>query len=168
MTRRPSTKSFPMRRWLAWILLLSLAGLAPLHGADDASVEAARALFERYQQLERRFDPELASLYDKDAVIWVTRVYSNGVVRELKIPGELYQMAIRQSREQAAEHGDFNEYSEVQFQPMDDGVKIQAQRFNLWRNYRSPYTAVVRPDAQGEWQIVEEHFETQVPEPASE
>lgn len=168
MTSFPSAKSFSMRRWLAAIVFLSLAGLAPAHGADDPSIQAARALFERYQQLERNFDPELASLYDEDAVIWVTRIYSNGVVRQLKIPGELYQMAIRQSMDQAAEHGDFNEYSEVRFQAMDEGVKIQAQRYNLWRNYRSPYAAIVRPDGQGEWRIVEERFETQVPEPATE
>lgn len=152
------------RVWLYWGLLACGTALA----AERAPEQGARALFERYQQLERSFDPELASLYAPDAVVWVTRVYANGVVRQLKIPGDIYQMAIRQSMAEAAEHGDFNEYSQVAYTPTEDGVKIQAQRFNLWRNYRSPYMALVRPDDQGDWRIVEEHFETQVPYAATE
>lgn len=152
---------------LAWLLVgWSTAGAAM--GAEGDPAQSARALFERYQALERNFDPELASLYHDDAVVWVTRIYSNGVVRQLKIPGDIYQMAIRESMDEAAEQGDFNQYSEVDFTPVDQGVRIEAQRFNLWRNYRSPYRALVRPDDQGNWRIVEEHFETQVPYPANE
>lgn len=148
--------------------LLGLATVPMAVGSDDRRIDAASQLFDRYQQLERSFDPDLASLYADDAVIWVTRIYANGVVRQLKIPGDVYGLAVRQSMEQAAEHGDFNEYSDIQFLPQDSGVRIQAQRFNLWRNYHSPYAALVAPGADGTWRIVEEHFETQVPHPATE
>ena len=151
-------------------LAVSLIGLLAISfaAAADERLSGAQEFFDRYQQLERSFDPELASLYDEDAVIWVTRIYSNGVVRQLKIPGDVYRMAIRQSRDKAAEYGDFNEYSEVQFEPRQQGVEIQATRFNLWRNYRSPYFAFVQADDGGKWRIVEERFETQVPHPATE
>jgi len=136
-------------------------------GAQEVAPEA-RALFDRYRSLERSFDPRLAELYDDDAVILVTRIYSNGVVRQLKIPGDVYKLALRQSMENAAEQGDFNEYSEVEFATRDGAVLITAQRYNLWRNYSSPYRAVLRQGRDGAWRIVEERFETQVPYAATE
>lgn len=156
------------RRRLAYWWLACALGFGGAAQAESDPLGAARALFDRYQKLERTFDPELASLYDDEAEIWVTRIYSNGVVRQLKIPGDVYKMALRQSMAEAAEQGDFNEYSEARFTTTDQGVRIDATRFNLWRNYRSPYTALVQPDAAGQWRIVEEHFETQVPTPATE
>lgn len=128
----------------------------------------ARALFERYQTLERSFDPALADLYADDAVIRVTRIYANGVVRHLKIPGDLYQMALRQSMADAAAQGDFNQFSAVDFKRREGGVEVTAQRYNLWRNYTSPYRAMLRPGADGQWQIAEEYLETRVPQQASE
>lgn len=154
---------------LAIVGLMVWAALGgPLQAAEEDRLAAVRAFFDRYQNLERNFDPELASLYHQDAVVWVTRIYSNGVVRQLKIPGDVYQLAIRQSMDAAAEHGDFNEYSDIRVVPQADHVRIEATRYNLWRNYRSPYSAVVRRGPDGEWRIVEERFETQVPQPATE
>lgn len=148
-------------------LLAWLAVSVGVH-AEDERLAGAREFFDRYRSLERNFDPELASLYAEDAVIWVTRIYSNDVVRQLKIPGDIYRLALRDSMDEAAEHGDFNEYSQIQFLPQAQGVQIQAQRYNLWRHYRSPYFALIRPDAEGEWRIAEERFETRVPHPATE
>lgn len=167
MTHRPD-QIHASKRPLALLLAMCVWGFSVAARAEAPSLDDARAFFERYQQLERSFDPELASLYADDAVVWVTRIYANGVIRQLKIPGDIYSMAIRQSMAEAAEHGDFNEYSDVQYEPDGQQVRIEASRFNLWRNYRSPYSALLRRDDEGRWRIVEEHFETRVPTAASE
>ncbi len=143
-------------------------GVAFVARAEDGRVVEAQDFFARYQQLERTFDPELASLYAKDSVIWVTRIYANGVVRQLKIPGDLYRQVLRESMEQAKKRGDYNKYSDVRFDSQPDGVRIRATRYNVWRDYRSPYAALVRPGEDGNWRIVDEHFETRIPQPAEE
>ncbi len=153
---------------LAVVCWLMVAGSASGALAEDQRVAAAQTFFARYQRLERNFDPELASLYAKDSVIWVTRIYSNNVVRQLKIPGDLYRQALRESMEHAEQRGDYNEYSDVRFDPQPGGVRIRAMRYNVWRDYRSPYAALVRPGGDGNWRIVDEHFETRVPQPATE
>ncbi len=145
-----------------------LAGVAFGAHAEDGRVAEAREFFARYQRLERAFDPELASLYAKDSVIWVTRIYTNHVVRQLKIPGDLYRQVLRESMEQAEQRGDYNEYSELRFEPQPDGVRIRATRYNAWRDYKSPYAALVRPDEDGNWRIIDEYFETRIPQRAEE
>lgn len=147
------------------VAVLGLMALSPAWA--DVPAEA-RDVFDRYQSLERSFDPQLAELYDDDAVILVTRVYANGVVRHLKIPGDVYKLALRQSMEAAAEAGDFNQYNDIEFASRDGAVEVTAQRYNLWRNYSSPYRALLRVDEDGYWRIVEERMETQVPYTASE
>lgn len=148
--------------------LITALALMLLAGSAAAEVPTgARELFDRYQARERQFDPALAQLYDDDAVILVTRIYSNGVVRHLKIPGDLYKLALRESMDEAAEQGDFNQYNDVQFSAENGRVQVSATRYNLWRHYTSPYSATLERGADG-WRIIEERFETQVPYPATE
>lgn len=123
----------------------------------------ARAWFARYQSLERGFDPALADLYADRAVIWITRVYPSGVVRQLKIPGELYKQMLRQSMPLARAHGDYNRYSAVRYRREGNGVRIEASRYSVWRHYRSPYSLLIAPDASGHWHVIEERVRQRVP-----
>ena len=153
-----------------WIMVCGLLLTSTVVGvrAEDGWIAEAQAFFEQYQYLERSFDPDLASLYADNAVIWVTRIYSNNVVRQLKIPGDVYRLSLRDSMTEAAKHGDYNEFTDVRFTPVATGVRIRATRHNVWRDYLSAYEALIEPDAAGDWHIVEERFETRVPHPATE
>ena len=162
-TWRPRVKTLLFS--LAGMLALAVAA-TPVRASEDPGLAAAKALFLRYQSLERSFDPALADLYADDAVIRVRRVYVNGVVRYLKVPAELYKPALRQSAATAREQGDFNEYSGVSYRREGERVRIDAQRYSVWQHYRSPWSLWVAPDAGGRWLIREEHLEQHLPVPA--
>ncbi len=125
--------------------------------------EPARQLFARYQQLEHNFDPALAQLYADGAIIKVTRIYAGGVQRQLLVPGDLYQLALRQSMPLAKAEGDYNRFRDVSYHAAAGGVRIRATRYSVWRNYTSPYTALVARGADGHWRIVEETIVQQMP-----
>jgi len=148
------------------LLLLATTTLPARGAGEDPGLASAKALFMRYQALERSFDPALADLYADDAVIRVKRVYVNGVVRQLKVPAKLYKPALRQSAATAREQDDVNEYSGVRYRRDGERVRIDAQRYSVWQHYRSPWSLWVAPDAGGRWLIREEVLEQHLSVPA--
>jgi hypothetical protein len=139
----------------------ALSSLGVVHAAS--ALAAVQAAFQRYQQLERTFDPALAELYADDAVVWMTRHHPDGRVGQLKIPGAIYRQFLRQSMAEARARGDYNAYTDVRYRAEGDGVRVTAVRRSLWRHYRSPYSALWTEVRPGKWCIVEERLVQQVP-----
>lgn len=137
--------------FVSWTSVPTLAG----------PVDDARALFERYKQLEQSFDPSAADLYADDAVIRNKRTYPNGQVRELTMPAPQYKALIRQTMPLAKARGDTSTYSEVTFTVEGPGVRILATRFSNLKKYSSPISLLVAPDDTGQWLIREELSESQ-------
>ncbi len=129
--------------------------------ASAAPVDDARALFERYKQLEKTFDPAAADLYADDAVIKNKRAYPTGQIREIAIPAPQYKALIRQAMPVAKARGDTSSYSEVTFKVEGTGVRIRAIRFSNLKKYSSPISLFVAPNADGQWLIREELSESQ-------
>jgi hypothetical protein len=134
-----------------------LVGVVIAGTAEDE----ARALFNRYVQLEHAFDPAAADLYAEDALIKNKRTYPHGQVRELTLPVDKYKALIRQSMPLAKLRGDTNSYSDVSFTKEGEGVRIKATRFSNLKKYSSPISLLVAPDSSGMWLIREELSESQ-------
>lgn len=124
-------------------------------------VDDARALFERYKQLEQSFDPAAADLYADDAVIKNKRTYPTGQLRELVMPAPQYKARIRQAMPVAKASGDTSSYSDVTFKAEGSGVRILASRFSNLKKYSSPISLLVAPNVNGQWLIREELSESQ-------
>jgi hypothetical protein len=60
----------------------------------------------------------------------------------------------------AKERGDTSTFSEVQYVKEGAGVRITATRFSNLKNYSSPFSLLVAPDATGRWVIFEELSES--------
>jgi hypothetical protein len=147
-----------MRRVVA---TLTFAWVAFLGVAAADTTDGAKALFERYVQLEIAFDPAAADLYADDAVIRNKRTYPNGQVRELTLPAAQYKALIRQAMPLAKARGDTNSYSDITFAKEGSGVRIRATRFSNLKKYSSPISLLVSPGANGAWLIREELSESQ-------
>jgi hypothetical protein len=139
----------------ALVLIVAL-GAAQAQAADDA-----KALFDRYVQLEHAFDPAVADLYADDAVIKNKRTYPDGQVRELAFPAAQYKALIRRAMPLAKARGDTSSYSDITFRDEGSGVRIRATRFSNLKKYSSPLSLLVAPGAGGKWLIREELSESQ-------
>lgn len=155
-----------VRTPIGLLTFVLVSALVSACAGGDAGIANAKKLFARYQALERGFDPAMADLYGDDAVIHVKRVYADGVIRQLEIPGELYKTALRQSAAEAKKRGDVNDYSDVRYEHEGKGVRIRAKRDSHWQHYASPWSILVAPDAKGHWLIREEQLEQHLSVPA--
>jgi hypothetical protein len=106
--------------------------------------------------LGHAYDPALAELYADDAFIKNTRTYPTGEVRELTIPAPKYKALIRQALPVARARGDRSTFSDVSYAAEGPRVRIRASRFSELKKYRSPFTLLVGPSADGTWLIYEE------------
>ena len=145
-------KTFPIQFFVVWIVAL---GAVHVHAADEA-----KALFGRYVQLERAFDPAAADLFADDAVIKNKRIYPTGQIRELTLAGAQYKALIRQAMPLAKARGDTNSYSNVTFTNEGSGVRIRATRFSDLKKYSSPLSLLVGAGVDGRWLIREELSES--------
>lgn len=123
-------------------------------------VAEARALFDRYAALGASFDPAVADLYADDALIRNKRIYPDGQVREITIPAPQYKQLLREVMPLAQARNDTSTYSKTTFKLEGMGVRIQAQRYSVMKQYTSPVSLRVAPDASGRWLIREELSES--------
>jgi hypothetical protein len=137
---------------LVWIVAL---GAVHVSAADEA-----RALFGRYVELQHAFDPTAADLYANDAVIKNKRIYPDGQIRELTLPGAQYKALVRQAMPLAKARGDTNSYSNVTFTDEGSAVRIRATRFSDLKKYSSPLSLLVSPGVDRKWLIREELSES--------
>jgi hypothetical protein len=126
---------------------------------DSTAVSQAKTFFEKYQALEREFDPTVADLYSDDAIIKNKRTYPTREVRELAMPAPKYKALIRAAIPLARERGDTNTYSECTYSPEGPRVRIKCQRFSHLKKYTSPLSLLVGPSGDG-WFIFEELSES--------
>jgi hypothetical protein len=129
--------------------------------ATAAPIDEARALFARYVELEKSFDPAVADLYADDAAITNKRKYPGGEVRILSMPVAKYKQLIRQTMPIAQARDDVSTYLNVTYKVEGTGVRIQGTRFSNLKKYSSPISLLVGPNNKGEWLIREELSESQ-------
>jgi hypothetical protein len=124
------------------------------------SVDEAKSLFAKYVQLEAAFDPAAASLYSDTAIISSTRLYPDGRERKIQFPAPQYKALISQLMPLAKSRGDTNSYTEVEYTVEGENVRIEAVRYSILKDYKSPLVLVVGLEKSGELCILEEHTVT--------
>jgi hypothetical protein len=135
-------------------VLFTVAGTA---GSEtDTAEKRARAFFTQFTELGQAFDPALAGLYADEARIVSVRKYPNGTERTLELNGVEYKALIREVMPIAKARGDTNTYADVFYQREGSRVRIRATRSSALKQYASPFSLVVGPDASGRWLIYEE------------
>ena len=139
------------------LVLLFVAALS-LQASEE--IAAAQKLFQQYEALSKAFDPSVAALYSDQARIQNTRLYPNGQTRTMTLPAKQYKEVLVTAMPMAKERGDTSTFSEVQYVKEGAGVRITATRFSNLKNYSSPFSLLVAPDATGRWVIFEELSES--------
>lgn len=159
----------PTPALLAALLLALPATALPalsVHAGEPAQTQAspqeakARALFERFVQLNEAFDPAITDLYAETAKISNRRVFPDGSSREMSMPAPSYKTLLRQVLPAAKEQNDLDRYSEVRYTVEGDKVRITATRYSVMKNYSAPHTLLVGADTDGTWRILEESGES--------
>lgn len=145
-----------MKRNLAILISALLASQAFAQPQNKA-----QQIFERYQALERSFDPAVADLYCSTALIRNTRTYPNGTQRALELPVGKYQEVIRATMPLAKAKGDYSTYSSVVYTPEGSGVRVTASRYSVLKQYTSPVSLLIGPCNGGDWAILEELSQSQ-------
>lgn len=142
------------------IAVVVIAALASA-SAFGQSKGPAEALFSRYQSLEKSFDPRAADLYCDSALIRNVRTYPGGQQRTLELPAPKYKELIRAAMPLAKAKGDSSTYSQVTYTPEGSGVRINATRYSLLKQYSSPISLLVGSCDGGSWAILEELSQSQ-------
>jgi hypothetical protein len=142
--------------------LFRLASLVLLFsGAANANEPSeAEALFDRYQELGRAFDPAMADLYCDTALIRNVRTYPSGEQRTLEIPAPMYKDLVRSAMPLAKARGDVSTYSDVQFVAEGSSVRITAERYSELKKYTSPVSILVGQCGDSGLAILEELSES--------
>lgn len=153
-----------MKRFLPALLMLLMFSVPAVclsfAHAEGQHTRAAAGLFRKYMRYEDRFDPRLADLYAKNALINVTRLdQATGESETLHIPPMRYREMIRQHIGFAKRERDKGRYSNIHYAEEGDNVRIHAERLSLSEDYSAPLTLLVGSDADGEWVILEEFSE---------
>jgi len=158
-----------MKRTLAAfaaIALLALCQAASATATTTAAVKGdsiakAKALFQRYVELEHAFDPAQADLYSDMAVIRNKRIMPDGKVVPLTVPALRYKKVVRDGMAKARKDGDIANYTNDTYTLEKGGkVRIHVTRYLALRKYASPMSMLVGPDATGKWVIFEEESES--------
>lgn len=134
-------------------IVLIAASTARAQG--DASLSAAKELFQKYMDLEHNFDIGLGDLYAPEAVIRNTRVYPGGQNQTLSFSATEYKRLLRAQLPLAKAKNDVNQYSSITYTKEGNGVRIRCTRSSQLRQYASPLEIQVSPTG-GTWLIVSE------------
>ncbi|MCG8518809.1 MAG: hypothetical protein MI794_12530 [Pseudomonadales bacterium] len=128
----------------------------PLHAADEA-VE----FFDHYVALGDAFDKDIVNLYADDAVIRSYRAYPFGFERNMELTGVQWKDLVSQVMPLSKLKGDRSLFSDISITNLDDGYRIEANRYSVLKCYTdSGYYMVIKYMDDGDLRIVEEYFET--------
>jgi len=139
------------------VLVLAVLASAPAW----CQAGPAEDIFSQYQSLEKAFDPRAADLYCDSAVIRNVRTYPDGQQRALELPAPKYKALVRAAMPLAKAKGDSSTYSQVTYTPEGNGIRINAMRYSLLKQYSSPISLLVGACNGGQWAILEELSQSQ-------
>jgi hypothetical protein len=136
------------------------ATTTPTAAPKGDPIEQAKALFQRYVELEHAFDPAQADLYSDQARIISKRIMPDGKVIPLTVPASRYKKLVRDGMPAARQKGDIANYTDDTYTLEKGKVRIHVTRYLALKKYSSPMSMLVGPDATGKWVIFEEESES--------
>jgi hypothetical protein len=154
----------PAMKHLAGVIgltfLILLAVVEPSSCETNAPEDRARAFLTRFLESNHAFDLAVAYLYADEARIVSVRKYPNGMEQKFEMKGAEYKSLIREVMPLAKARADTNTYADISYQGQGTRVWIHATRYSAFKQYSSPYSLLVGPDASGTWLVYEERSVT--------
>jgi hypothetical protein len=150
----------PLAGVIGLTVLILFAVVQPSSCETTAPEARARTFFARFVEISHAFDPAVADLYADEARIVSVRKYPHGAERTLQMPGVEYKALLRSAMPLAKARGDTNTYADISYQRQGARVWVRATRYSALKQYSSPYSLLVGPDASGTWLIYEERSVT--------
>jgi hypothetical protein len=150
----------PLAGVVGFTVLILFAVVQPSSCETTAPEARARTFFARFVEISHAFDPAVADFYADEARIVSVRKYPHGAERTLRMPGVEYKALLRSALPLAKARGDTNTYAYLSYQQQGARVWIRATRYSALKQYSSPYSLLVGPNASGTWLIYEEHSVT--------
>jgi hypothetical protein len=150
----------PLAGVVGCTVLILFAVVQPSSCETTASEARARIFFARFMEISHTFDPAVGDFYADEARIVSVRKYPHGAERTLQMPGVEYKALLRSAMPLAKARGDTNTYADLSYQQQGARVWIHATRYSALKQYSSPYSLLVGPNASGTLLIYEEHSVT--------
>jgi hypothetical protein len=141
---------------VGFTVFIVFAVVQPASCEVNSPEDRARTLFARFVHISHTFDPAVADLFADEARIVSVRKYPNGLERKLEMKGAEYKALLREVMPLAKARGDISTYTDVSYQPDGAHMRIRATRYSTLKQYSSPYSLLIGPDASGAWLIYEE------------
>lgn len=138
------------------LTVLIVAFAQPSSCEINSPEDRARTFFARFVQISHAFDPAVADFYADEGRIVSVRRYADGMERKFEMNGAEYKPLIREAMPIAKARGDISTFTDISYQRDGTRVRIRATRYSALKQYSSPYSLLVGPDASGQWLIYEE------------
>lgn len=132
---------------------------APDAFAPDAEkpldLDTARAFFQQYADLERRFDPARFTLYANDAVVKLAQPGEDGQPETLELTLDEHRERELKALPRAQARVDTYSYQDLAFDAQKDGrVQVRARRISDLDRSSASFALVLQPRGQ-DWEVVE-------------
>jgi hypothetical protein len=117
----------------------------------------AKAFFERYRDLETRYDPAIADLYADSAIVRKFMLRSSGdTLYGFVTTGAMFKSSFRDDAAAAKGRGARNRYSDVSYTRDGNHVRVTMRRYQEPPGVELGQIWWVGPGAEGEWRIWKE------------
>ena len=134
--------------------LLTAVLLAGCSSAPDTPEEHAHTLFDRYVELEKKFDPAILDLYADGGRIEKYIITRTGQrVSMGSVPLATWKQSSAEIMVGAEERGARNTYSDVTYEPDGDFVRIRMNRLQEPPGVTLAQEFLVGPGPGGQWLI---------------
>lgn len=143
----------------ATVILMGL-GIAPFSTAAVSNDRAVMDFFEKFQHLNKVYDPAIKDLYSDDAVVSVIS-YGKGIEVLTKIQASKFKPQFDESMKYAKALSSSDRYSNIRISPVTQGYKIEAHRYSFDKCYEDKaFSLELRKNTDNSLQIVKQYEST--------
>ncbi len=136
---------------------LLAAGAAACSFGPATPEDHAKAFFERYRELEARYDPALADLYADSAIVRKFMLRASGdTFYGFATTGAIFKSSFPEGAAAAKARGAGNRYSGVTYARDGNDVRVTMRRYQEPPGVELGQVWWVGPDSNGVWRIWKE------------
>ncbi len=125
--------------------------------AGDSALVTARKFFDRWLALANAFDPAVTDLYADECRITYRQRQQDGQVKTKQLDGKQIKTLVKMMLTAARPRSEPSfTASDVVFVEEGGGVRVRGKKHNPQKNSSGEFSALLQPDQEGMWWIVEE------------
>ncbi len=167
MRKKQQDQAQTTKKWMsrlkysaqATVILMGL-GIAPFSTAAVSNDRAVMDFFEKFQHLNKVYDPAIRDLYSDDAVVSVIS-YGKGIEVLTKIQASKFKPQLDESMKYAKALSSSDRYSNIRISPIAQGYKIEAHRYSFDKCYEDKaFSLELRKNTDNSLQIVKQYEST--------